>query len=107
MQLEITQRAALFAGLVLVSVAARAQSTPKFAAPVQLEAGDALLGVDRYYPSPMVHDVDGDGLRDIAVGDLRGRITIALRERGDGPAKFGKETVLKGVDGKDLDFHNW
>ena len=44
---------------------------------------------------------------DIVVGDLRGRITIALRQAGDGPARFSAETKLKAQDGKELDFANW
>lgn len=84
-----------------------AQDTPRFAAPVRLTAGEAFLGVDRLYPSPVYHDVNGDGRSDIVVGDLRGRLTVALRQPGAGPASYAAETKLMAIDGKEIDFHNW
>jgi hypothetical protein len=70
-------------------------------------AGDKLLGDGRLYPSPMAHDVDGDGRLDLVIGDLRGRLTVARRIAGTGPASYAAETPLQDVDGKDIDFHNW
>ncbi len=108
MQSRSSLRAALaVTGAALFTQSLPAQDAPRFAAPVRLHAGDAFLGVDRLYPSPVFHDVNRDGLMDIVVGDLRGRITIALRQAGDGPARFSAETKLKAQDGKELDFANW
>lgn len=84
-----------------------AQDSPasiRFAAPVRLHAGDKLLGERRWFPSPVWHDVDGDGRADVVVGDLRGRLTIALR---NADAGYDAETELQDVDGKAIDFHNW
>lgn len=81
-----------------------AQQVPTFAAPVRLQAGDKLLGAGRLYPSPMAHDVDGDGRLDLVIGDLAGRLTVALR-RADGT--YAAETPLLAADGKRLDFANW
>lgn len=92
--------------LVLVPVLV-AQDAPRFAAPVRLQAGPKFLGERRAYPSPTLHDVDGDGALDVVIGDLPGRITYALREKGDGVPRFGAERKLLGADGKQLDFHNW
>ncbi len=80
---------------------------PKFAPPVRLEAGGKLLGAERLYPSPVYHDVNGDGLADIVVGDLRGHLTVALREAGTGIPRFAAETPLNGADQRPLDFENW
>jgi hypothetical protein len=80
---------------------------PKFAPPVRLKAGDKFLGFNRYFPSPVLHDVNGDGLPDIVVGDLFGRLTVALRQPGAGAPVFGAETKLLAADGQPLDFHNW
>ena len=80
---------------------------PQFAAPVRLDAGGKGLGENRLYPSPVFHDVDRDGLPDLVVGDLRGKITVALRMKGDGPARYAAETKLFAKDGKELDFQNW
>ncbi len=87
--------------------AAMVAQAPSFAAPVRLEAGGKGLGENRLYPSPVFHDVDRDGLLDLVVGDLRGKLTVALRQKGEGKAQFSAETKLLGTDGKELDFHNW
>jgi hypothetical protein len=81
--------------------------TPTFAPPVRLMAGDEFLGGGRMFPSPVYHDVNGDGLLDIVVGDLPGRLTVALRRKGADPRAYEAETELKAADGKQLDFHNW
>jgi len=108
-------------GAILVSIAcaglgrAKAQhagapeSRPpaRFGAPVRLEAGEKLMGARRLYPSPALHDLNGDGLADVVLGDLPGRITAALRVAGDGPPRFGPDEPLLAQDGEPLNFHNW
>jgi hypothetical protein len=84
-----------------------AQAEPKFAPPVRLKAGDKFLGFNRLFPSPAFHDVSGDGLPDLVVGDLWGHLTTALRQPGAGAPVFGAETKLLAADGQPLDFHNW
>lgn len=86
--------------------AAKATGTekPTFAAPVMLKAGEKNLGEKRLYPSPVLHDMNGDGL---AVGDLFGYVTVAHRLPGDGPAKFGEEARVQDHAGKDIKFNNW
>jgi hypothetical protein len=90
-----------------VPLSADTPPTPSFAAPVRLKAGDAFLGEDRLFPSPVFHDVNGDGLLDIVVGDLPGRLTVALREKGTDARAFAAETQVMASDGKRIDFHNW
>jgi hypothetical protein len=90
---------------LLVPLAAQ-DASATFAAPVRLKAGDEFLGHNRLYPSPVYHDVNGDGLADIVVGDLRGHLTVALRKTGD-PIAFEAEAKLTDRHGKDIDFHNW
>lgn len=80
---------------------------PKFAAPIRLKAGDAFMGEKRLYPSPVFHDLNGDGLLDVVIGDLPGKLTVATRVAGSGAPRFSAETKIKGRDGKDLDFSNW
>jgi hypothetical protein len=101
-------RLAVFLALA-AALRAQAPALPeaRFAPPVRLSAGDKLLGVHRLFPSPVFHDVDGDGLADLVVGDLMGRITVALRLPGKDPRAFAAETELQAADGKRIDFHNW
>jgi hypothetical protein len=82
-------------------------SDAKFAAPMRLKAGDKFLGGGRYFPSPVFRDMNGDGTADLVVGDLIGKITIALRAPGANPLAFAAETDLKGADGEPINFHNW
>lgn len=102
--------------LILAS-AALAQSTapePTFAAPVRLEAttpvrskaATSWLGAGRLYPSPVLHDMNGDGRADLVIGDLRGHLTVSLRQPGDALI-WAAETKLLASDGELLDFHNW
>jgi hypothetical protein len=96
------------AGLALSPTASaqdKAAAPDRFGPPVRLKAGEKFLGMNRLYPSPVFHDVDGDGLADLVVGDLRGRLTVALRQKGS--FTFGEEAPMKDVDGKEIDFHNW
>ena len=77
---------------------------PMFKAPVRIRAGGEFLGKGRYFPSPMLHDVDGDGKLDLVVADLFGKVTVASRAA---PAAFAAETDLLKSDGKPLKFNNW
>ena len=77
-----------------------------FAPPVRLKAGDKWLGEKRLYPSPVFHDVNGDGHLDIVVGDLPGKLTVALRKTGTAMA-FEAEKDLLAASGKALKFNNW
>ncbi len=95
---------------------ALAQTTipePTFAAPVRLavaspagEAKSTWLGSSRLYPSPVLHDMNGDGRADLVIGDLRGHLTVSLRQPQDTPL-WAAETRLLASDGEQLDFHNW
>jgi len=81
--------------------------TPTFAPPVRLMAGETYLGAERLFPSPVFHDLNGDGLLDVVVGDLVGRLTVALRVKGADARAFADETDVMAADGKRIDFHNW
>lgn len=78
-----------------------------FAPPVRLECDGAPVGATRLYPSPVMHDVDGDGLADLVLGDLTGRLTVSLRRAGDVATSFGRETPMRANDGAELKFENW
>jgi hypothetical protein len=99
--------ATLLATTVLGTILPAQSPAPRFADPVLVHAGDKPLGQSRLYPSPVYHDVDGDGLVDLVVGDLRGHLTLAPRLPSKDRVAFGAEQKLKDQEGKILDFGNW
>ena len=103
----VRRRALPVLAALLASPAFAQAPQSEFAAPVRLLAGEKHLGENRLFPSPVLHDYDGDGRLDVVVGDLRGHLTVALRLPGDGPPKFGAEAKIQGADGRPLDFANW
>ena len=95
------------AGPFLAEAAGQAaDTTVRFAAPARIMAGDNFLGQKRAYPSPALHDVNGDGHVDLLIADLMGRVTVALGT-GSEPMSFGEEKPLLGSDKEPLDFNNW
>jgi hypothetical protein len=82
------------------------QPSARFGAAVLVLAGSEPMGVDRLYPSPVLHDLNGDGRLDVVLGDLWGKLTLAPRLDGDGPA-WGADSPIRSRDGEELDFSNW
>jgi len=80
---------------------------PTFAAPVRLTAGDQPMGQGRLYPSPSLHDLDGDGVAEMVIGDLFGKLTVSKRIPGENTNLWTAPEPLKGADGKPLKFSNW
>ncbi|MAG58102.1 MAG: hypothetical protein CMJ83_17590 [Planctomycetes bacterium] len=91
--------------VLLVAPGVAQDGQARFAAPKRIQAGDAFMGEGRLYPSPALHDVNGDGQQDIVVGDLFGRVTVAQGSKS--AATFGPDKPLNDRDGKPLKFHNW
>lgn len=98
-------RASLLWACALGAMSLPAQT---FDAPKMLKAGDAPIGHllnkrERLYPSPALHDLDGDGVKDLVIGDLFGSLTWCK----GGKEGFGEEKTLMAADGKPLKFSNW
>jgi len=98
----------LFLPLLACAAATAVAQAPQFAPPVRLKAGDKFLGEGRLYPSPVLHDLDGEGRVDVVVGDLIGVLTVAPRANAAaGTPAYGSETKVLAADGQPLDFDNW
>ncbi len=80
---------------------------PTFADPVRLMAGDQPMGAGRLYPSPALVDLDGDGVAEMVIGDLRGVLTVSKRIPGEDTTLWSEAEPLEGADGEPLKFHNW
>jgi len=101
-------RHASFPVFLFASSVALAQSAtvPSFAEPVRLMVGEKYLGQNRSYPSPVGHDLDGDGRIDLVIGDLPGKLTVATRLAAAGVA-FAVDKPVMATDGTAIKFDNW
>jgi hypothetical protein len=89
------------------AAAAAAQPEEPLAPPVRLKAGAKFMGEKRLFPSPVFHDVNGDGQLDVVIGDLPGVLTVAVRKQGADRLAFEAETTVMSLDAQPLKFHNW
>jgi hypothetical protein len=82
-------RRSLLAVLGLFSCAA-VSGAGEFAAPVRLEAAGAAVRVERPgYAAPCWADIDGDGKKDLLVGQFSGGKIRVFKNRGDGNLAAG------------------
>ncbi|HEX5443997.1 MAG TPA: hypothetical protein VFW87_09225 [Pirellulales bacterium] len=75
-----------------------------FDAPRQLAAGDGIIdsGASWGHSSPWVEDIDGDGVRDLVVGDFSGLFRYYRNQGTDGEPRYAAPVNLQagGVDAK-------
>ena len=90
----------------MAAVAGMPGDNAEFEAPIEITAGGTNFA-GTLYPSPALFDINGDGEKELIIGDLIGYLQVASRESGDMAAGWGKATQLKMADGKDLKFDNW
>lgn len=93
--------------LILGSLAGLAgdAEAARFAPPVQLTAGGKNhTGI--LYPSPVMHDVDGDGAHELLIGEIFGTITISDRDAEGGVTAWAKANPMK-VGGEPIKLNNW
>ncbi|MEE9395310.1 MAG: hypothetical protein V3W41_22690 [Planctomycetota bacterium] len=81
----------------------RALQGQSFAAPVELTAGGKAIS-NLMYPSPVLHDLDGDGKRELVLGEIFGTVR-ACTASADG-LKWQKQVLLQ-AEGEKLKFNNW
>jgi hypothetical protein len=75
---------------------------------VRLKAGDAFIdtGNDIAYSGPSVFDLDGDGKRDLLVGNFRGHVQVFRNVGDDAAPRFEAKGFLE-ADGKVVEIPNW
>ena len=77
----------------------------KFEAPVELLAdGKSIEGVG--YPSPNLYDLDGDGQRELVVGDIMGNVFYS-RKTSEGSLNQWSKSEKVEAEGKPLKLKNW
>ncbi|MDP7033286.1 MAG: hypothetical protein QF752_02210 [Planctomycetota bacterium] len=78
----------------------------RFGAPEELTAnGKPIRGIS--YPSPTLHDIDGDSRRELLIGDLRGYIHVSQPNKDSSDLKWSERQKLNAADGKPLKLNNW
>jgi hypothetical protein len=69
----------------------------QFGAPVRLKSGDEYVRVEAPgWACPSWHDLDGDGRKDLVVGQFRGGKMRVFRNLGDGKLAPGKWLEAEG-----------
>jgi len=92
--------------LCLTSQQPELQAPAQFSPPIRLMSEDKPLGKGKLYPSPRLYDIDRDGQAEMVIGDLPGRVTVAEKVAGAGPAHWGPlEPFMSGK--RALKFRNW
>ena len=91
-------------GLLLVSAAMAESPDPTksddslFSAPIRLKAGEEWIATESPgYASPCWHDMDGDGLQDLIVGQFSGGKMKVYRNLGDGALAAGEWLQAEGA----------
>ena len=75
-----------------------------FEDPVVVTAGDKAF--DTYiYPTPVLQDVDNDGVRELIVGDLIGNLFVC--KAGEGSDVAWQAAANMQAQGKNLKLNNW
>jgi len=83
--------------LVLGAMPGPQQAAAQFAAPVRLEAAGTVIDTDVGHAAPSVGDVDGDGVRDLLVGQFGSGILWIYRNQGTNDrAKLAEGEKFKG-----------
>ena len=86
-------------------VVAEGDGGVRFAPPVPISPAAAAKIESILYPTPVLHDVDGDGALEMVIGDLPGNLWVCEKAEG-GPMEWSEPKALEGPDGP-LKFDNW
>lgn len=96
------------AALLALTPQAATQRAAELDAPVRLEADGEPIDSGQYiaHSGPLFADYDGDGIRELLVGNFKGHLQL-YRNVGTATApKFEAKGLLQAA-GKDISIHNW
>ena len=76
--------------------------------PVRLKAGNEVIDTvgSIGHAGPMLHDIDGDGIQDLIVGNFIGNFQIYRNTGSSREPVFESRGLLK-ADGETAKIHNW
>lgn len=87
-------------GMLLGTTAALAEQNGELKSPVRLEAGGQPIDVDVGHAAPFVDDFDGDGVKDLLVGQFgEGKLRIHKNVGTDEEPRFKEFTWFKAGGG--------
>ncbi|HEX6812813.1 MAG TPA: VCBS repeat-containing protein [Planctomycetota bacterium] len=96
-QIHATKCTALVA--VLAATLAASAAAQQFETPFRVQAGGAPINVEIGHAAPYVVDFDGDGVRDLLVGQFgQGRCRIYKNTGTNAAPQFGEFTFLEAGD---------
>ena len=91
------KKSSLFGILAMAAVATSAVSAAEFADPVRVEAGGKAVRTDSPgYAAPCWADFDGDGKKDLLVGQFAGGKINVYKNLGDGKLAAGDWLQVQG-----------
>ena len=90
---------------ILPSAYAQEPEPAQFAPPIQL-LRDGANHTGILYPSPVLYDLDGNGQRELVIGDLKGHITFSQRVADGEDHQWTAAEQLQS-QGKPLKLDNW
>lgn len=86
----------VFSAIIGVAASASAAEPVAFEDPVRLKAGGEFIDVEIGHAAPLVADMNGDGLKDLLVGQLGGgKLWIFPNEGSNAEPKFGRGKLFK------------
>ena len=87
------------------AAAQNGDASDRFEKPIELLSEGSTIGL-AMYPSPTLYDLDGDGQRELLIGEIFGSIHTSQKAKGEGLHLWESFDQLES-DGEPLKLNNW